>query len=51
MVTNLPFYSFKEFNLKRAVPFWVMLACVGALAVVSLRPPVVLFLVCLAYAV
>ena len=23
MVTNVPFYSFKEFNLKRAVPFWV----------------------------
>ncbi|HLX81248.1 MAG TPA: CDP-diacylglycerol--serine O-phosphatidyltransferase [Burkholderiales bacterium] len=51
MVTNVPFYSFKEFNLKRAVPFWVMLAFVAGLAVVSLRPPVVLFLLCLAYAV
>jgi CDP-diacylglycerol--serine O-phosphatidyltransferase len=51
MVTNLPFYSFKEFNLKRAVPFSVMLALVAGLAVVSLRPPVVLFLLCLSYAV
>jgi CDP-diacylglycerol--serine O-phosphatidyltransferase len=51
MVTNLPFYSFKEFNLRKAVPFWAMLAVVASLAVVSLRPPVVLFLLCLAYAV
>jgi CDP-diacylglycerol--serine O-phosphatidyltransferase len=51
MVTNLPFYSFKEFNLRKAVPFSVMLALVAGLAVVSLRPPVVLFLLCLAYAV
>jgi CDP-diacylglycerol--serine O-phosphatidyltransferase len=51
MVTSLPFYSFKEVNARRAVPFWVMLACVAALAVVSLQPPVVLFLACLAYAV
>src|SRR5262245_45552711 len=49
MVTNVPFYSFKDFNLKKAVPFWVMLALVGGLAVVSLRPPVVLFLACLAF--
>jgi CDP-diacylglycerol--serine O-phosphatidyltransferase len=49
MVTNVPFYSFKEFNLKKAVPFWVMLLLVGGFAVVSLRPPVVLFLACLAF--
>jgi len=51
MVTNLPFYSFKEFDPRKAVPFWVMLALVAGIAVVSLRPPVVLFLLCLAYAV
>ena len=51
MVTNLPYYSFKEFNPRKAVPFSVMLALVAGLAVVSLRPPVVLFLLCLAYAV
>src|SRR5258707_369778 len=51
MVTSVPFYSFKEFNPKRAVPFWVMLALVGGLAVVSLRPAVVLFLASLAFSV
>ena len=51
MVTSVPFYSFKEFNPKRAVPFWVMLALVGGLAVVSLRPAVLLFLVCLVFSV
>jgi CDP-diacylglycerol--serine O-phosphatidyltransferase len=51
MVTSVPFYSFKEFNLKRAVPFWVMLAFVASLAVVSLKPSVVLFLLFLGYSV
>ena len=49
MVTNVPFFSFKDFNLKKAVPFWVMLVFVAGLAVVSLKPPVVLFLLCFAY--
>ena len=51
MVSNVPFYSFKEFTLKKAVPFWAMVSLVGGLAVISLRPPVVLFLACLAYSV
>lgn len=51
MVTNVPFYSFKDFNLKKAVPFWVMLALVAGLAVVSLKPSVVLFLAVFAYGV
>jgi CDP-diacylglycerol--serine O-phosphatidyltransferase len=51
MVTNVPFYSFKEFNLRKAVPFWVMLLLVGGLAVVSLRPAVVVFFGCLAFSV
>jgi CDP-diacylglycerol--serine O-phosphatidyltransferase len=51
MMTNLPYYSFKEFNLRRAVPFSAILAVVGGIAVVSLRPSMVLFLLCLAYAV
>ena len=49
MVTNVPFFSFKDFNLKKAVPFWVMLVLVAGLAVVSLKPSVVLFLLCFAY--
>jgi len=51
MVSNVPFYSFKDFNLKKAVPFWTMVSLVGGLAVVSLRPPVVVFLACLAFSV
>jgi CDP-diacylglycerol--serine O-phosphatidyltransferase len=51
MVTNVPFYSFKEFNLKRAVPFWVVAVFAASLGVVSLKPSVVLFLLFLAYSV
>ena len=51
MVTNLPFYSFKEFNLKKAVPFWVVAVLAAGLAIVSLKPSVVLFLLVFAYAV
>ena len=49
MVTNVPFYSFKEFNLKRAVPFWVVAVFAAGLAVVSLKPSVVLFLMVFSY--
>jgi CDP-diacylglycerol--serine O-phosphatidyltransferase len=51
MVTNLPFYSFKDINLKKSVPFWVLALLAAAFAVISLKPPVILFLLCLAYAV
>jgi CDP-diacylglycerol--serine O-phosphatidyltransferase len=51
MVTSLPFYSFKEINLKKAVPFWVVAVFAAGLAVISLKPPVVLFLLVLGYAV
>ena len=51
MVTNLPFYSFKEFNLKKAVPFWVVAGFAAGLAIVSLKPSVVLFLMVFAYSV
>jgi len=51
MVSNVPFYSFKEINLKKAVPFWVVALFAAGLAVVSLKPSVVLFLMVFAYAV
>src|SRR5262249_18432752 len=51
MVSNVPFYSFKEFNLKKAVPFWVVLVFVAAVAVVSLQPAVVLFLAVFSYGI
>jgi len=45
MVTNVPFYSFKEFNVKKAVPFWMVAVFAAGFAVISLQPSVVLFLV------
>ena len=51
MVSNVPFYSFKEINLKKSVPFWVVALFAAGLAVVSLKPSVVLFLMVFAYGV
>ena len=51
MVSNVPFYSFKEFNLKKAVPFWVAAVFAAALGVISLKPSVVLFLLVFGYGV
>ena len=51
MVANVPFYSFKEINMKRAVPFWVVAVFAAGLAVVSLKPSIVLFLIVFVYAV
>jgi len=51
MVTNVPFYSFKEINMKRAVPFWVVAVFAAGLAVISLKPSIVLFLIVFVYAV
>jgi CDP-diacylglycerol--serine O-phosphatidyltransferase len=50
MVSNVPFYSFKDINLKKSVPFWAVLVIVAGIAVIALKPPVVLFLLVLAYA-
>jgi CDP-diacylglycerol--serine O-phosphatidyltransferase len=50
MVTNVPFYSFKDINLRRSVPFIVVFAVVLAFAFVSTYPPGVLFALFLAYA-
>lgn len=43
MVTNVPFYSFKDVNLKRTVPFIVTVAIALGFAVITLHPPLVLF--------
>jgi CDP-diacylglycerol--serine O-phosphatidyltransferase len=51
MVTNLPFYSFKEFSLKRTVPFVVTVAIALAIALVMVHPPIVLFAIFCIYAV
>jgi CDP-diacylglycerol--serine O-phosphatidyltransferase len=49
MVSNVPFWSFKEVNWKKRVPLWVILALVVAFSVVSLSPSLVLFGFFLAY--
>jgi CDP-diacylglycerol---serine O-phosphatidyltransferase len=49
MVSNVPFYSFKEVNWKRRVPLWVILASVIGISVVSARPALVLFALFVAY--
>lgn len=51
MVSNSPFYSFKDFNLRRAVPFVVLIVLMLAIVLVSSDPPTVLFLIFLGYSV
>jgi CDP-diacylglycerol--serine O-phosphatidyltransferase len=43
MVTNAPFYSFKDVSLKRSVPFVVIVAIALAIALINVHPPMVLF--------
>jgi CDP-diacylglycerol--serine O-phosphatidyltransferase len=49
MVTNVPFYSFKDVNFKRTVPFIVIVAIALGLATISLHPPTVLFALFVVY--
>ncbi len=42
MVTNVPFYSFKDLSLKRSVPFIVIVLIALGIAVINLHPPIVL---------
>jgi CDP-diacylglycerol--serine O-phosphatidyltransferase len=51
MVSNVKFYSGKDINLRRAVPFSVVLAIVVALLAITIEPPIVLWGVMLAYGV
>src|SRR5690606_12226175 len=43
MVTNIPFYSFKDISFKRTVPFIVIVAIALGIAVINLHPAGVLF--------
>lgn len=43
MVTNVPFYSFKDVSFKRTVPFIVIVAIALGFAVITIHPPRVLF--------
>ena len=50
MVTNTPFYSFKDMRGRRSVPFVVLVAAALLIAVISIEPATMLFLVFVGYA-
>jgi CDP-diacylglycerol--serine O-phosphatidyltransferase len=43
MVTNVPFYSFKDVHMKKSVPFAAIVLVALGIAVVNIHPPTVLF--------
>ncbi len=49
MVTNVPFYSFKDVNFRKTVPFIVIVAIALGFAVITIHPPIVLFGVFVVY--
>jgi CDP-diacylglycerol--serine O-phosphatidyltransferase len=49
MVTNVPFYSFKDLNLKKSVPFAAIVLIALGIAVINIHPPTVLFAVFVLY--
>lgn len=50
MVTNIPFYSFKDLSGRRSVPFIFLVIVALAIAVVSIEPATVLFVLFVCYA-
>ena len=49
MVTNVPFYSFKDVNFRKSVPFIAVFLIALMFALVSIDPPKVLFPIFVAY--
>mgnify|MGYP005664848073 FL=1 len=49
MVVNLPYYSFKEIELKKRVPFFSILFVVFIFALISIDPPIILAICAFAY--
>jgi len=49
MVTNVPFYSFKDLHMKRSVPFAAIVLIALIIAVINIHPPIVLFAVFVIY--
>lgn len=43
MVTNVPFYSFKDISFKRSVPFAAIVLIALGIAIVNIDPPRVIF--------
>jgi CDP-diacylglycerol--serine O-phosphatidyltransferase len=49
MVTNVPFYSFKDVHMKKSVPFAVIVLIALGIGVININPPIILFSVFVAY--
>ena len=49
MVTNVPFYSFKDVQMKRSVPFVVIVLIVLGIAAINIDPPTVMFFTFVVY--
>lgn len=50
MVSSIAYYSFKDINLRRSVPFFVVLGLVTGILLISSYPPGILFALFLCYA-
>jgi CDP-diacylglycerol--serine O-phosphatidyltransferase len=49
MVTNVPFYSFKDLSLKKSVPFAAIVLVALGIAVINIHPPTVVFALFVVY--
>ncbi len=49
MVTNVPFYSFKDIQMKKSVPFAVIVLIALGIGVIGLHPPIMVFAFFIAY--
>jgi CDP-diacylglycerol--serine O-phosphatidyltransferase len=49
MVTNVPFYSFKDLSIRRSVPFAVIVLIALGIAVINIHVPGALFGLFMAY--
>ncbi|MET4579769.1 CDP-diacylglycerol--serine O-phosphatidyltransferase [Ottowia thiooxydans] len=50
MVTNIPYYSFKDFGGRRSVPFAVLVLIALVIAIISIEPATLLFVLFVGYA-
>ena len=49
MVTNVPFYSFKDVSMKRSVPFAVIVLIALVIAAINIDPPTIMFCMFVVY--
>lgn len=49
MVTNVPFYSFKDLHMKKSVPFVFIVLIALGIAIVNIDPPIIIFGIFVAY--